>query len=331
MQLPQAATRYAQLPMKPQNIIAQINKNVKNKQWICLVDECEHVAINSHLIQQNGLLNNISESGHLVELKMIDAHKWNKNEPPLAFQKVGIKSALSHKIFCSTHDSNIFKTIENQEADFDNLQAFLLFSYRAVCAEIRKKLFNIEEHNRLINANTLDGKIDKENLKSIVNGNELGVEDLNVLKKSLETEIANNTNQYNFYSYRYPKTEIYASSVFSATDIDYPRNDGERDLENIYLHILPLVDETLILIGYNINYTSDKTKEYCQSWSELNSKDLEFKLSELFTTNIENWGISPNKYILLKENIKKEFIKLLSENISYFGIAKKIKFNLFEK
>lgn len=218
--------------------------------------KCKEIAINSHLIQQNGLLSNISEDGHLVELKMVDANKWNKNEKPLAFKKVGIKQALSHKIFCPFHDTNLFKAIEDQNANFENLQAFLLFSYRAVCAEIRKKLFVIEEHNRLINANTLDGIIDKDNLKLIVNGNELGIKDLNILKKSFEDEIENNTLQYTFYSYHYPRTEIYASSVFSATDIDYPPNDGEEDLENIFLHILPLVNETLILVGYNNNYSS---------------------------------------------------------------------------
>src|SRR5436190_16641801 len=124
---------------KPQNIIAQITKNLKNKKWNCLIDGCDEVAINSHLIQQNGLLSNITYNGHLVELKMMDANKWDNKKLPFEFGTVGIKQALSHKVFCNKHDTEIFKPIEKDDENFDSYEAFLLFSYRAVCAEIRKK------------------------------------------------------------------------------------------------------------------------------------------------------------------------------------------------
>lgn len=317
--------------MKPQNIIAQITINLKNKKWNCLAAGCDEVAINSHLIQQNGLLRNISCDGHLVELKMVDAYKWNKNEQPLAFQKVGISQALSHKVFCSLHDTAIFKPIEDQNKDFRSMEAFLLFSYRSLCAEIRKKLSAVEQHNRLINANSLDGIIDKENLKTIVNGNELGVRDLEILKKELEDEIGAPTNLFSFYTFVYPQLEIYASAIFSATNISFDLKDNGDDLKNIYIHILPLTDETMILVGFNNSYTSPEILNYCESWKDLSMENLEYKLTELFATNIENWGLSLQKYASLKEKNKIKYIDILRENMSYFGIAKKENFNLFEK
>lgn len=317
--------------MKPQNIIAQININLRNKKWDCLVDGCTEVAINSHLIQQNGLLRNISSDGHLVELKMVDAYKWNKNDQPLAFQKVGISQALSHKVFCNLHDTTIFKPIEDQNKDFKSIDAFLLFSYRAVCAEIRKKLFAIEQHKRLINAKLLDGIIDKNDLKTIVNGNELGIKDLEILKKELEDEIAVPTNLFSFHTFTYPQLEIYASAVFSATDISYDLKENSDDLKNIYIHILPLAEETLILIGYNNNYKSPEIINYCKSWKDLSGEELEYKLTELFATNIENWGLSLKKYASLKEKNKTNYINILRKNSSYFGIGQREAFNLFEK
>jgi hypothetical protein len=124
---------------KPQNIITQISKNLKDKKWNCLVDGCDEVAINSHLIQQNGLLNNITYDGHLVELKVIDANRWDDKKLPFEFGNVGIKQALSYKVFCNKHDTEIFKPIEDNNKNFESYEAFLLFSYRAVGAEIRKK------------------------------------------------------------------------------------------------------------------------------------------------------------------------------------------------
>lgn len=316
---------------KPQNIIAQVSKNVKKKQWECLVASCNETAINSHLIQRNGLLSNIAVNGHLIEIKMVDAYKWNSKEPPLRFSLVGINNALSHKVFCNNHDTEIFKPIEDEEKDFETYISFLLFSYRAICAEIRKKMVNIENHTRLINSKILDGQINKEQLQLIINGNELGITDLRAMKEMLENEIQNEEGNYTFYSYKYDRIEVYASAAFSATSIELPKENGSLDLENIYIHILPLSIETLILIGYHNDYTNDEMIKYCESWNELDKTQLEVKLTNLFVTNIENWGVSPSLYDDFKESNKKRYIKDLSENSSYFGIAKTADFNLFEK
>ncbi|AZQ59733.1 hypothetical protein EJ994_13340 [Maribacter sp. MJ134] len=316
---------------KPQNIIAQIRINVRKKPWKCLVDGCETTAINSHLIQQNGLLSNIATNGHLIELKLIDAYKWTKNQLPIQFKKVGIKQALSHKVFCNKHDTSIFEPIENNETDFKSYQSFLLFSYRAACAEIRKKLIIIEQHNRLINSSNLSGKIDKETLAGIIRGNELGIKDLRFLKNELEQEIKSNSEKFTFFSFSYPKIDLYASALFSTTDIGFERDDENLDVQNIYVHILPLESETLILIGYHNSYSSKAIENYCKSWKGLDEKNLEQKLTSLIVTNIENWGLSPELYSnLSKRNISK-YIDTFRDNAHYFGIDKPVDFNLFEK
>lgn len=316
---------------KPQNIIAKISQNVKKKNWVCLVDGCEDIAINSHLIQQNGILNNITENGHLIELKMMDAFKWNSKDAPIVFRKIGVKQALSHKVFCNTHDTNIFQPIEQTNTDFESYLAFLLFSYRAICAEICKKNVNIEFHTRMFNAQSLIGQINKDTIEQIINGNKLGVKDLQALKEYLEAEIETQKDTYTHYVYKYPKMDVYASAVFSATDITYPREDGAMDLKNVYIHILPLSDETLILTGFHNEYTSDEMIDFCKSWEGLETLDLEKKLTTLFATNIENWGLSPSLFDTLSEKNKTDYIKKLMENVNDFGIFKTSDFNLFEQ
>lgn len=316
---------------KPENIIAQIDKNVKKKQWKCIVDDCDETAINSHLIQRNGILNNITKNGHLVELKMVDAFKWSKVNSPINFKTVGIKQALSYKIFCNSHDTDIFNPIENQDANFESYNSFLLFSYRAVCAEIRKKEISIEKLTRVVNASTLTGKINKEPLRLYVKGNETGIKDLLALKKMLEDEIESVENSYTYFTYKYPKIDVYASAAFSANDIEFNNQEKVLDLENIYIHILPLVDETQILIGYHNNYTSERTIKYCKSWDNLSDEKLELKLTQLFSTNIENWGTSPNLFNSIKKENKQKYIKVFGENVNYFGISNVTNYNLFEK
>lgn len=316
---------------KPQNIIAQISKNLKSKKWNCLIEGCDEVAINSHLLQQNGLLNNITENGHLVELKVVDANKWDKKKLPFDFGTVGIKHALSHKLFCNKHDTEIFRPIEKDDKNFESYEAFLLFSYRAVCAEIRKKEVNIEQFKRMLNTSSLLGKIDPEYLELNITGNNLGVDDLRVLKEKLENEIENKTDNYKYFIFKYPKLEVYASAVFSANDLDIFSHVSEPDLDNVYIHFLPLEDEFSILVGYHSEHTSEKILSYCRSYENLSLEDLQKKLTTLFVTNVENWGLSTELFKTISDKNKSIFIKTMVKNENLYGLSKNMNFNLFEK
>ncbi|SHH18154.1 hypothetical protein SAMN05444372_12014 [Flavobacterium micromati] len=322
---------YTKKMQKPQNIIAQISKNLKEKKWNCLVDNCDQIAINSHLIQQNGLLSNITYNGHLVELKMIDANKWDNKKLPFEFGTVGIKHALTHKVFCNKHDTEIFKPIETDDKNFESYEAFLLFSYRAVCAEIRKKEINVEQFTRMANAKSLLGIIDQDFLNSNIEGNKLGIEDLIVLKTELEKEIENNTDKYKHFVHKYPKLEIYASAIFSANDLDYFSHISEPDLDNVYIHFLPLEDNFLILVGYHSEHVSEKIIAFCNSWKNLSLENLQKKLTTLFSSNVENWGLSTELYKEILDKNKSKYIKTLVENENLYGISVEKDFNLFEK
>lgn len=315
--------------IKPQTIIAQIRKNLKNKNWNCLAYDCKEIAINSHLIQQNGLLSNISKNGHLVELKFTDLHKWDKNTSPFNFQLVGIKHALSFKIFCNKHDTEIFKSIESNETDFENYEAFLLFSYRAVCCEIRKKEIAIEQYSRILGANSLIAKINIEMIKLSMDGNTHGITDLKKIKEEFEIELKSNQNKFSYFIYKYPKFEIYASAIFSANEINMEDDIKNPDLENIYIHFLPLKDTFLLIIGYHNDYTSERTIEYCKSWENLSLEELQKKITELLVTNIENWGLSRDLNDKISNTNRNLYLKTLIDNQNQFGISNNMNFNLF--
>ena len=182
----------------------------------------------------------------------------------------------------------------------------------------------------MINANTLTGIINKDDLKLILMGNELGINDLTILKKMLEEEIESNSNRYTYCAYIYPKIAVYASAVFSSSNLNILDKKEESNLENVYIHILPLQNKTLILIGFHNDYVSDNTKKYCKSWKDLSRQELELKLTKLFSTNIENWGLSPNLFNEITNKNKSKYIKLFKQNISYYDISDDLNFNLFD-
>lgn len=115
-------------------------KEIARKKWLCMCPNCSDSAINSHLLQRNGVLNHIIVKGHLYEIGREAFYKWHKNSP-VKIKKVGLQQAISFPLFCNKHDTELFATIEGNLIDFDDYRSQLLFSYRGLCSEIRKKEF----------------------------------------------------------------------------------------------------------------------------------------------------------------------------------------------
>lgn len=311
-------------------IVEKINDNILEKKWACVNGDCEENAINSHLIQQNGILRNITKDNHFIEAKLSNPHTWDANKPPITFKRIGITNALSLKIFCSKHDSELFRPIENSSQNFETYESFLLFSYRSTSAELRKKEIEIERCNRLLNSNILKERAIAHGYNDRLLGLKLGFGDILSLKNDFEEELIDMRDRYTFCTIRYPKFEVYASTFFSANDIEENVESPTHHLESIYLHLLPLKDEFLILIGYHNDYKPHGVDLYIESWKNLSRVNLEKKITTLFLMSSENWGISTELFKQIKNESKVKFIDTLLETMNQFGISQNADFNLFE-
>ncbi len=314
--------------IKPNNIIGKISEEVRQKKWPCLHKECNETAINSHLGQKNGILSELEVDGHLIQVKPSNAHTWHK-DCPIEFKKLGITKSISLPIFCNSHDTSIFKYIESPNSDLTSYASFLLFSYRALCAEIRKKEIGNEEQRRVFESKTLDGKIDKVHIQMFRQGLDLGIRDLNILKKELTDEIETNENTYKYWVIELPKYEIFITTIMSAFQIGI-RNSYEYDLENLYIHLIPRNNKSLLLIGYHQDYCTEEIKCYCLSWLNITKEQTDIKLTDLITNHVENWVMSPNFFSRLTTKKRNQYIKLLIRNINHSGIPNSANFNLFE-
>jgi hypothetical protein len=92
-------------------IYQNIRKNVYGKKWPCMAETCEKIAINSHLLQKNGILGNLVEDGHLVQIKPNDLFKI-EHGGFVTFKTIGIDQVISYPLFCNEHDTTIFRSIE---------------------------------------------------------------------------------------------------------------------------------------------------------------------------------------------------------------------------
>lgn len=279
-----------------ENKLDKVERQIEKRKRQCLYPECEIHAINSHLLQRNGILNNVAEDGHVYEMRVVDAY-YRRYTGPMTLRKVGIRQATSYPLFCSRHDSDLFKPIERRKIDFDDYQTQLLFSYRSLCSEIRKKEFCVEKFAILPEG---EDKFD------FLLGTKLGLEDLRHYKLLFENEIDKPQNDFSFLHLSYPFIPIYASGPSTYFKLDETIVDctegvpNDQIVDNIFINLIPQKDSLEIIVGYNNNHTNNNIKRYVDSWKNLSKSQLFNKITDVFNYSLENWGMSPSFYEMLQ-------------------------------
>lgn len=314
------------------NIIDHVHKMA----WECIECGCSNIAINSHLLQRHGILDNITENDHSYEVRPGDMMKWDDKTPPLfMFKLVGIQQAISLKIFCPEHDNGLFYDIEHGNVDFDVYRVQLLFSYRSLCAEIRKKEINKEINKRMRNSSALYAEGSDDILDMQDEGYDLGLRDLWTYRNEIKSELDSPTGLFTFKHYSYPSLGIYASSSFSydedgSTALGVQKSINGDVWDNCFIHILPLENSTEIIVGYSNNHTNQYLVEYINSWEGLDNNALGLKLTDLFAGHIESWGLAPSLYRKLKVDNKLKYCNYMRDHASDYQIMQNVGFNLFE-
>jgi len=120
-------------PEKVQRAFFQeFNKHKKNNQLKeCFHEDenCNERIIKAHSVQNNKILNVISEDGHV---HMFGSELDEGYHLKAKMQNKGRKVATTFTGFCGYHDNEIFKPIEAHHYIIGNKEQEFLFAYRAL-------------------------------------------------------------------------------------------------------------------------------------------------------------------------------------------------------
>lgn len=293
-------------------IMGQIHKNVQKKSWACMCNGCTNLAINSHLLMRNGILNYVVEDGHLYELRSDAPEAFRKEQLPVSFKKVGINQAISFPLFCNEHDTSLFKEIEDGGVDYTQYRHMALYSYRALSAEIRKKEIITERERRISESSTIKGLLGAYVVDNFSNSYKQGLRGLNDLeyyREQMLDDLNNGTESYVFQSRELPLRGIYAStisSVFASTE----ETMYAPILNTFFFHLIPIENTSRLVIGYHREHTNEKILEYANRWMEVPIENIGQMLTALFC-QIETWGMSPSIYAKLnQDSLRAYYVKL---------------------
>jgi hypothetical protein len=310
-------------------------RNSKNKSRKCLVDGCEKTAIKSHALQKNGILKQISEKNHLYQFSNVPPfQKADKGNFELA--RIGINDVYTFPGFCKDHDSSIFKPIEQNQFEIKSDKSINLFSYRALCQEIRRKEIALDVAQKMIETNfNITLVVYMTDFKT---GLKNGLKNLYFFKKELENDIENPKDKFIHRICEIPKTEICISAPLNILDENNPlsqtHDHNGKVLNNpfvtSFVNIFPYQDKSYLMITLSKEFPCYWTENLFNSFQSLKSPNHLKLISDLITTRFEFWCISPQLRNTLSKNKITEMIKIWSDEVLNFDSILKTDFNVFE-
>jgi hypothetical protein len=321
------------IPKEIKKALVDIKNRTQKTKRKCLYENCNETAISSHLLQRNGIINQISESS-LVYKMVVDPYRSGG----LKFKLLGLKDAFSFSGFCSVHDNNLFKEIEGTSIDFSNYKTSLLFCYRALVNEKRKKEMNLDFDNRVLNSFSLKFFLADEYLEQLEKhkkGDIMGLTDSEYYERKFLLNLNDPSRRdFAFHLFEIPKIDICVSGVFSyetTAEVNELHNSylAQKPLTDIYINIIPQGSKSVVIFGCLEN-TKEKCWDYITSFDPTNIEGCMKSLSDLLMRQVENWLCSPSFY---RTNIKareREINTIWNESLRHEDERRPLPFNLFE-
>lgn len=321
--------------MQAINILKAYNKifdQASSKTRKCLIYNCSENCINSHILQKNGILREISVENHLIQLsKRIKLDKTK--DYSIELKRVGINEAYSFPGFCKYHDTEIFKDIETKSIlNFKDLRCQQLFSYRAICNELRTKEIALETSQKFRQLLDIEQQI---TFTWFIEGLLQGIENLNYFKKELESNLSGSTDSFEYYTLSLPKLELCITGPFNIENSSKHHLKNTSDISNI--NQVPFITSIVNIFPYknNLIVIAAIHKQFKCIWTKKLTEDLQKTnylkvLSDLILTRTEIWCASPNLIKKISKSNLDKYRVIWKKNILNFEYSIPVDFNLFD-
>lgn len=298
-------------------------------------ENCNGIIKSAHSIQNNRILNRISENGHVYTI----SHKITKEGIKPEFKKVSKNQASTFFGFCDYHDTELFKPIELHDYKNDPLQNYL-FAFRAFAIEYHKKIRKLENYRNTFKLNPA-ALLDEGAVYSYRIA-QLDIEDDKIEYQKFQrahTEsnfgnIITISRQLNY------EVKFAASSSFAVKDdlngkmINDIYSEKAEEMPSIYINVYPIESGTNIILSYQ----KDDDYIYSEYFKQINTlSDMELveHINFLLIEYTENIFFSPKFVSNMSEAEKESLFRSFQSSIfileKFFLTEedKYFKFNLF--
>lgn len=305
----------------------------------CFVNDtkCNGAIKAAHSVQNNRILNRISEDGHLY---IIDGIVKNSEIIP-EFKKISKNKASTFFGFCDYHDNVIFSPIENKNYANTEEQNFL-FLYRSFCVT----------YHRIIRITNLMKKELKENSELMLNEdviNKYRISQLDSKKGEIEHTQINNIlingdySDLKYFSYTLNYEINFAAASYFAVNEDMNGDviNNTKDLSEsniiprLFVTVFPTESQSVIIIAYNAKY-SPKYENLFEQFNQASENELLKYLNYIIINYTADYYFKPSKIDSLGEVKRRSLLKSFesyTNEIEKFKLIREnnfFNFNIFD-
>lgn len=216
-------------------------------------------SIKSHTIQRRGGLGAIAENGHVCSTKKAFAN-LEKRSGQVDMEKIGVGQASTFPGFCSYHDTELFRPVEQVNSKLDACSGFLL-SLRAVTYELATKDSQLRSH--VASKEFIDYGRSFEHQAMLQNffnlhqvGIEQGLKDITLLKALYDEAFqSQDFSRFSFYGVEFDKVLPFAAAGAFMPEFDFAGAQLQKikvgqPVSQIALNITQLGDNTCVVFGW---------------------------------------------------------------------------------
>jgi len=309
----------------------RFNKLKKDCMWKACFhkdENCSEKIIKAHSIQNNRVLNKISENGHVY---MFDAHIDYNQGLVTKMKEEGRGKATTFTGFCGYHDKKIFEPIEDYDFVPGNKEQEFLYAYRALAKEYHAKKTTTEMYRRMLEIinsgneekiHSFFSLVSKQTpvtlvaIENMLNGSYIGSLDA-------EQRLEKYKQQFNSYldnsNYSELVTEVIvfqkeyhlavSSMIFIEKDLlgntINDLSDFDTALAPLFITIFPQNEKTYVLMSY-LSRNRRRYKFIRKQILSLNENKVKSILSNIILKYVENFTVSPKKWRELEGGIENQ-------------------------
>ena len=298
------------------------SENIKNEARIkrCLhpnKHECDEKIIKAHAIQNNRILNKISENGMVVSMDGVQHLMFQTAETK------GRKITTVFTGFCKYHDKTLFQEIEDKPFVCSSKQFFLL-TYRTMAWHYHKKQEQINatsiQYDKLLQKGYDCSK--SEDFLSYLTMLSLGNSDNTAEKRVFDNHLLN--EEYDAISsiiWEIPYEISFAVSMMYELEHDIKGNrindlKSHETVKKIYLNIFPSDGKSLCIWSW-LKENDSVFKPFSKQFKGLTVSDKE----NYFNNNLPRWTdsivISPRLWDSWQQPIQEAFITHANFDVLY--------------
>uniref|UniRef100_UPI00404A02F4 hypothetical protein n=1 Tax=Fulvivirga sp. TaxID=1931237 RepID=UPI00404A02F4 len=285
--------------IKFKKLTSKFNKDSKIKECFHFNSEqCSKDIISAHSIQRGKILTLLEENinGNSTVYSFLHL-KFDDNGRPVGFDPLGKKTASTFYGFCGYHDTEIFKSIENNDVDLNNDEHCFLLSYRAFAKDYHAKKETLQGYK-----NNLFYRMPglKDIRQGMINGSELGLRDADFVKNRLNELLKDkNYGELEFLTYKLDYMVPIALAASFNPDYSYKNEllnlSGDSSIEYEFVNFIiqpTLSGETLILLSCLPE--QKKSVKFIDQLYQLKPLLFEKAISSLAIAYVENTFVSPS-------------------------------------